>query len=56
MSFPLIVVIQCAILHNLVKGLLVKRLVGEETIVDLDELITHLPNPMSDLGIDATLV
>ena len=56
MSFPLLVVIQCAFLHNLVKGLLVKRLVGKETIVDLDEPISHLPNLVSDLGIDTTLV
>ena len=56
MSFPLLVVIQCAFLHYIVKGLLVNRLVCEETIVDLDEPISHLPNLVSDLGIDTTLV
>ena len=56
MSFPLVVVVHSTFLHNLVKGLLIKRLVGEEAIVDLDKPISHLPNLVSDLGIDTTLV
>ena len=56
MSFPLVVVIQSTFFHYLIKLLLIKRLVGEETIVDLDEPISHLPNLVSDLGIDTTLV
>lgn len=56
MTIPLAIILQSTFFHDLVKGLLVKRLVCEEAIVDLDEPISHLPNLVSDLGIDTRFV